>query len=147
MGKDLNKIIEDSKKDFHKQTFATILKEWGSGFAKLPNKEKLDTLKEILKLAGISLADSPAGGLAIKIAEGRRRDTDRQERIKYAQSWNLAVHFITGWNIKDDFGSDEIRKAFIEEWQKYFYQKLNNNEGENLNVKQHHVQKAGEKRV
>jgi len=48
---------------------------------------------------------------------------------------------------KDDFGSDEIRKAFIERWQKYFYQKLNNNEGENLNVKQHHVQKAGEKRV
>ena len=131
MGKDLNKIIEDSKKDFHKQTFVTILKEWGSGFAKLPNNEKLDTLKEILKLAGISLADSPAGGLAIKIAEGRRRDTDTQERIKYAQSWNLAVQFITGWNINDDFGSDEIRKAFIEEWQKYFYQKLNNNEGKN----------------
>jgi len=91
MDKDLNKIIEDSKKDFHKQTFAIILKEWGSGFAKLPNKEKLDTLKEILKLAGISLADSPAGGLAIKIAETRRRDAKKDYNYEFGVTIGAAL--------------------------------------------------------
>jgi len=134
MDKDLNKIIEDSKKDFAKDTFKTILKNWGINFSKMPEKEKTETLSGILELAGIHLAKDPAGGLAIKIIEQRRRDTDTQERIRYAQSWNLAVQLISGLVTELDFEekrSKGIVESYIEFWQEYFYQKLNNNEGEN----------------
>jgi len=125
--KTLDDIIESEKKSFHKDTFVAILKNWGTGFAKLPQNEKLDALKEILKLAGIELGGSPAEGLAIKIAEGRRRDNDTQERIKYAQSFNLAVALVGALAQKDTFNAEKSvdkYKIEIDFWQEYFYGKL-----------------------
>ena len=132
MDKDLNKIIEDSKKDFAKDTFKTILKNWGINFSKLPPKERLDTLTGILQLANIRLAQDPAGGLAIKIMEQRRRDNDTQERIRFAQAYNLATEIVSAWlPIYGGELNEERIQNEVEKWQKYFYQKLNNNEGEN----------------
>ncbi len=124
MKKNLDTIIEDEKKNFHKQTFATILKEWGAGFAKLSQTDKFNAMKEILKLAGIELGGTPQEGLAIKIAEGRRRDTDTQERIKYAQSWNLAATMVAATMSKSISLDYREPEELLEKWQPYFLSKL-----------------------
>ncbi|MEK6809792.1 MAG: hypothetical protein AABY40_03895 [Nanoarchaeota archaeon] len=134
MTKDLNKIIEDNKKTFAIDTFKQILKGWGVNFSNLSLKEKTETLTGILQLADIHLAKDPAGGLAIKIMEQRRRDTDTQERIRFAQSFNLAVQLVSNLGVKkldDSVKDNDVLKEVIEYWQEYFYQKLSENqEGE-----------------
>ena len=132
--KTLDDIIESEKKSFHKDTFVAILKNWGAGFAKLPQNEKLDALKEILKLAGISLADSPAGGLAIKIAETRRRDNDTQERIRQAQALNLAVEMLPEKEKEKLYNNPNLNPKimdYIKNLQSDFYNKLGDQNGNN----------------
>lgn len=55
-----------------------------------------------------------------KSKEPEKQDT--QDRIAYAQSWNLAVAVLSE---KNKFHSDELQHN-IEYWQKYFYEKLTN---------------------
>ena len=126
----LDKIVEENKKDFAKDTLKTILKNWGINFANMPEKERLETLSDILQLANIHLAKDPAGGLAIKIMEQRRRDTDTQERIKYAQSFNLAVQLVSNFEGLKEMKDTDIEQ-FIEFWQEYFYGKLGDQNGNN----------------
>ncbi len=127
--KTLDQIVEDEKKNFARDTFKTILKNWGVNFTQMSLADKTKTLSEILELAGIKLAKDPAGGLAIKIIEQRRRDTDTQERIRYAQSWNLAVALMSGCvSVADE---SNALKSNIEFWEEYFYKKLGENGDEN----------------
>lgn len=132
--KTLDDIIESEKKSFHKDTFVAILKNWGTGFAKLPQNEKLDALKEILKLAGIELGGSPAEGLAIKIAEGRRRDNDTQERIRQAQALNLAVEMLPEKEKEKLYNNPNLNPKimdYIKNLQSDFYNKLGDQNGNN----------------
>lgn len=47
------------------------------------------------------------------------------DRIKYAQSWNLAVALVGASEVLEKEG-DDIVKEMIERWQVYFHNKLKN---------------------
>lgn len=127
----LDKVIEDNKDTFAIDTFKQIMKNWGINFAKIPEKEKMKTLTDILGMAGIQLSSTPQGGLALKILEGRRRDNDVQERIRFSQAYNLAVEIVSARSAQKTADGD-ILKNDIETWQKYFHKKL----GESIDDKE-----------
>ena len=66
-------------------------------------------------------ANTPAEGLEKKMKYWKDKDTSVQERIMYAQSWNLATELVSNLFEKKD---DNSVIGALEIWQKYFYKKL-----------------------
>jgi hypothetical protein len=52
------------------------------------------------------------------------KDANTQDRIAYAQAWNLAVQMITD-EMKATYPMTQINASLVE-WQRYFYEKLTN---------------------
>ena len=73
-------------------------------------------------------ANTPAEGLEKKMKYWKSKDTDTQGRIRYAQSWNLAVALVGS---AYRYGVYNATQQEIEFWQKYFYLKLGENGDKN----------------
>jgi len=79
-------------------------------------------------------ATTPAEGLEKKMKYWKNKDEATQERIKYAQSWNLATQLVSGFVTELDFVENKSKgvvESYIEFWQKYFYLKLGENGDKN----------------
>ena len=99
----------------------------------LPKADNPDT-RDFMSHLGVEKLDTPEAGLKAKLNYWKNKDNSVQERIVYAQSWNLAVSFVGSLAQKDSFRADQSVDKYeleFEFWQKYFYQQLKNQNGNN----------------
>ena len=118
-----------------KNDFATWYVD-GSLDAKCHVCGKEDKLKEDAKIALVAHTMDSWNGSDYKCldcwkAKKNIKIESTQDRIAYAQSWNLAVAlwsptFATKEWISAQENIEEDRKMYLEAWQKYFHKKLTN---------------------